>query len=376
MLQPIPDSALRQFWGSAGTLIELPPDSILAGLRLEEDILKKIQHWHQCLWQEIRGGQSGYPRQAVLETPALEDELLEIMASIPELAHQPRIRRQPTLCLTHDIDYLAPTVQMNLKRIVASRRLQWSRPGDQFLDSIIRLLQLDSDAAGGTGASTLFIPCPIPAQGWKNRLTQWLIDPSYRPTDRLFGELKCVIQRFDCQVGLHGSFLSLSHGLLAQERKMLEEALSRPIRMGRQHWLNLPDQDAMQRIQQGGLTIDSTLGWNGAVGFRGGFARPFPIVLEQGMLWELPLLLMDGPLFDDLKLDTRQVVAKSKALLEIVWQRGGCVAINWHDRAAHADYGWAEAYAEILDWSKAKGFVFHSISEAVATYQNDPMLCR
>jgi hypothetical protein len=175
----------------------------------------------------------------------------------------------------------------------------------------------------------------------------------------------------NCEIGLHGSYFSLEENLLERERQNLEQTFNRPVLMGRQHWLNLPGEASVERIFNAGITVDSTLGWNGSSGFRGGMARPFPILLSGGKhLWEVPLVLMDGPLFNDLGLDTDGVFAYAKKILQQVWVRRGMVAINWHERAAHPDYGWFEAYRRILEWAKGAGFQFAPISQATKPWTN------
>jgi hypothetical protein len=356
----------RQFLSCAATVFELPTEIQTADITVDPTYDREVQVWAKRLRQEIDGSKAGYPLQPVLSTPELEDRLLTIADSIPGLAGCRRKSLSPALCLTHDIDYLAPTLQMNLKRSVGERRLHWSPLGDHYLDSLRELLDLDAGAANRYGASTLFVPCPVPSKNILHRLQQWIIDPSYRPQDQLFARFKSLINEYNCEVGLHGSFFSLADRLLRREREVLEVALERPITAGRQHWLNLPYTDVISTIRESGMTTDSTLGWNGAVGFRGGFARVFPICTPHGALWELPLLLMDGPLFDDLRLRPDEVVDTAISMLEMVYQRQGCVALNWHDRAAHRDYQWSGAYARILDWAKDKGFRFLTVSEAIA----------
>ncbi len=106
------------------------------------------------------------------------------------------------------------------------------------------------------------------------------------------------------------------------------------------------------------------------MGFRGGMARPFQLALPSGdELWEVPMLLMDGPLFADMALDTEGVVEHSIRLLKEVKRRNGCVAINWHERACSPDYGWGKAYQRILQWAKDEGFRFQSLANAVLSYR-------
>jgi len=322
-----------------------------------------VHAWHTDFYSDITQSRAGYPRKAVKPTPVLEDALHRLLnqAGISPEWRKPTV---PTLCLTHDIDYLVPTLPMRLKRVISKREWPFFKSTEPYLDSIDTLLSLDADAGGGLGVSTLFIPAPFQSTHPKTRLMQWMIDPGYRLDSPLFQQLKRLIARYDATVGIHGSYFSLTEKRLSQEIKQLAQTFNRAIIHSRQHWLHLPDSHASASIHAAGIQLDSTLGWNGAVGFRCGLARPFPLIIPHAAqpLWEVPLLLMDGPLFDDMALSTNEAVTQSIELLTEVYERQGCVAINWHDRAAHPDYGWSEAYARILDWAKARGFRFTSFN--------------
>lgn len=351
--------ARDQFWLLLGTLYEVPPDGPARQALLSPASQDRAAKVVNSLWSDIRGSRRGYSLVGIKQQPFLEEELAAIASTMGLTA---RNAGAPTLYLSHDVDYLHPTLPLSMKTLVSERRFVPPRRHFEFLDSLQTLLEYDKRAAGRTGVSTLFVACPLPAKG-PRRLSQWLIDPSYRPgapsPGSHFRKLKELAKHYGCTVGLHGSFHSIEDGLLAQERRELAKAIGHDVVAGRQHWLNLSRSDSMQTIRAAGLTLDSTLGWNGGVGFRSGMARPFPIRLPNGQtLCEVPMLLMDGPLFCDLKLKTNEVVALAKALLGQVRDRNGGVSINWHERAAHADYGWGEAYRQILDWAKNEGFTF------------------
>jgi hypothetical protein len=333
-----------------------------------------IQHWYQAFCEDIYQSRAGYPLKSPRHTPDLEDRLLEIAESASLITQATPKPSVPTLCLSHDIDYLRPTLQMTLKRLMSQRRFSAQMFQTDFLASIEALLALDSKVSGAAPASTLFIARKERAATLKNQLVQWLIDPSYRYDDALGHQFLKLLERYTPEIGIHGSFFSLSEQLFEQERQALESILRRPIRMARQHWLNLPGEDALERLQSGGITVDSTLGWNGQVGFRAGMARPFPLLLKNGeTLWEMPMVLMDGPMFDDLKLSPQQVVTMAQGILSEVFARQGCVAINWHDRAAHQEYQWYDAYQEILHWAQEKGFRLSPIGKAIEERTGAPI---
>ena len=116
--------------------------------------------------------------------------------------------------------------------------------------------------------------------------------------------------------------------------------------------------------------MDSTLGWNDGCGFRGGMVRPFPILLENHkIIWELPLVLMDGSLFLNKKLKEKDILKLSLDLLSYVKKFNGMVSINWHERSASKKYStWFSVYKKILKKVKSDGFKFINIDEVYQKY--------
>lgn len=337
--------------------------------RLERECTREVESWFIEFRRDLFGSKNGYPLNGAREKPELENQLIKLSETLGiDKKFEPRTHK-PSLCLTHDIDYLRPTFRLGLKRLLGYRRLSLENLRGDYLCSIERLLELDRNIVGAKGGSTVFVANRIKAKKVSNRIKQWVLDPSYRLEEPLFEDLISLLSTYQCEIGIHGSFFSLEEGLLSEERGQLETRIRRNIRSGRQHWLNLSSENSFENIYKAGVLVDSSLGWNGAVGFRGGMARPFPLCLNNGkMLWEIPLLLMDGPMFDDMALTKDGVVRCAKKLLNEVCIRGGCVALDWHDRAAHAAYGWSEAYSEILDWARDRGFNFFGVSQAIKEY--------
>jgi hypothetical protein len=319
--------------------------------------------WHQDLFQ----AKSGYPIDGhYRKTPDLENEFIAHVSKARGLA-DPRSKGRPTLCLTHDIDYLESTAQMRIKRLISQRKAPWKGVGDNYLKSIQTLLECDRAFADTSAAvSTVFVAAPLRSGGPLERAKQWLIDPSYSRDEKNLPGFQKLISKFPTEIGLHGSYLSLGHQTLAEEKKELKNLFPKArLKSNRQHWLNCSSATELSEIQKSGFLVDSSFGWNGGVGFRGGFSRPFPVRTTAGCVWELPLLLMDGPMFDDMKLQTAEVVRFSTELLHSIESLNPMVAIDWHDRAAHSDYGWFDAYEQILGWAKKRGWLLTSIEGAM-----------
>lgn len=364
--------SVRQFLACARTLFDFEHEAdSLRAIESRQKAIDEIDQWYRDLRTDLLEARHGYPSRGPVRTrPELEDRLVGLLEGTAGVRRKPLAA--PVLCLSHDIDYLRPTAQLNLKRTIGYRKISLLRRRETFVASLRQLLETSASVAGRKGVATVFFAAPAPGKSWAKRLRQWVLDPSYRLHEPLFDAFLETVREFHCEIGLHGSFYSLEDDRLAEERAALEKRVGHPVAVGRQHWLNLAGPAPFDRIAASGVAVDSSAGWNGAVGFRGGFARPFPWLGEEGRrLWQVPLVLMDGPLFDDLALDEDRVVAKAKELLTPVRERGGAVALDWHDRAAHASYGWAGAYQRILQWAKEAGFQFSTLGAAVAERTRD-----
>ena len=341
------------------------------------DIKKQLELWGSCLAQKISFNEEmiqlyknwcddlvesryGYPKKAVKTTPYIEEFFLKLGG---DCAFQ---KRPPAVFLTHDVDYLYPTFVMWLKNALGRKRFSFACFGENYLASLEEYLKIDKDYIGGL-SSHLFVAAPIRPMCWYQFYAHYLIDPSYKISSKYGRKLHELIQEYKASVGIHGSFFSLSHsGSFEKEKDILENWAENLILFNRQHWLNISNLDELKRLYRAGIRFDSSLGWNGVLGVRGGFLRPYPIYLgEDEVLWEIPMLLMDGVLFDELRLSEKDVIDKAIDSLIKVRDVGGCVALNWHERTRVSSYGWGQAYDKILEWCKKQGFLFYSSSNMI-----------
>jgi hypothetical protein len=366
------EMAFRQAVACLGSFYEFPAGAAPEIRQKLDSERSGLLAWYTEFSSDIEDARLGYPAGVVRTAPDLEDQLLELAGKAFESMGAKRKNHEPALCLTHDIDYLQPTLQMRLKKAVGERKLSWPAARGTYLESIEKLLACDARAAGRGGVSTVFVASPSRVLNPARRAAQWLLDPSYSAKDAEFARLKDLIRRQACEVGIHGSFFSIERGLLREETERLAVDLGLSVKVSRQHWLNLPAPvrgRALEYVLEAGLRVDSTLGWNGRIGFRCGMARPFAIELESGArIAEIPMVIMDGALFEGLQGGSDEAVQRSTAMLDEVYRRRGCVAINWHDRAADPEYGWYDAYEKILDWARSKGFKFLTVSQGAAEF--------
>jgi hypothetical protein len=327
-------------------------------------LFQEGRDWVHKLWAQVDQSRRGYPLGLVpYASCSLEEELVEMLSSLG--ISSPLNSHEPTICISHDIDHLRPTKLVWAKQLISQRRFLFRFDSTDYLGAIEELLNFDAHVAG-LSTMTCFISNPIRSGGWSSRLMQSVIDPTYNIEDARMIPLLRLLTRSGSAIGVHGSFFSLAHDTFSWEKAGLEAQLKSRISLCRQHWLNLPrGRKDLSRIKAAGIQVDSTLGWNGKAGCRGGFYRPYPVVVGPSeFIWEMPLLLMDRTLHDGMRFSVDQVVDESCRILEEVFKKRGTVSINWHEAALHSDFGWGESYRQVLKWAKERGFAFKSI-EAV-----------
>ncbi len=137
----------------------------------------------------------------------------------------------------------------------------------------------------------------------------------------------------------------------------------------RMHWLFF-DADAPAKLEAAGYAYDSTLGYNGTVGYRSGAAQVFKPLTAQYLL-ELPLHIMDTALFypSHLNLSPRQAEAVVQPLLENAVEWGGVLTINWHDRSLAPERLWGDFYARLLGRLQEKNPWFATAAQTVAWFR-------
>jgi hypothetical protein len=289
----------------------------------------------------------GYTKKLYEFEPVLENELLDIVKRNDLFEDSLKRQFAPSICLSHDIDYLKPTLQMKLKRLIHDRK--YSSTESHYLNSLKILLDIDANYAKNPAAVTLFLANVTKSKSAIKKIKQWLLDPSYNWNDPLFSSFLALAKNYKVEFGIHGSFFSLEDKTLIEEVQKISKHIGKTVILGRQHWLRIP-KESFLTIYDSGLKIDSTIGWNNSLGFRGGFARPYPILLDNlNYIWEVPLAIMDGALFGPMALGNSESVNVCTKILEKVKECNGHVSIDWHDRAASLDYGWQEVYKQVLE---------------------------
>lgn len=167
-------------------------------------------------------------------------------------------------------------------------------------------------------------------------------------------EIRTIAER-GWEVGLHGS--SKAHNNrheLTREKEKLESVLGKSVTGYRNHGLHFKTPDTWKHLQDEGFLYDATLGYFDMVGFRNGMCHPFypynAQTKEYMNIMEIPLVVMDGTLFDYMRLDMEKAWAVTKHLIDTVEKNNGVMSILWHNTAFDDIFcpGWKSFYEKIL----------------------------
>ncbi len=358
----IPTIAKKQFL-SILSLSYIVSDEFLDFLEANEGAQQFLNSWYKLFEAQRDLVFAGYPKCEVYQEPYLEDLCISFLEKFSvRLEKVPHTR--PVIFLSHDLDYLWPTVQLRAKSFVRSksyRDLFYS--SKSFLKSVEAFLSFDK-LGGEESNSTVFVANPYPQSGIA-RIKQWVLDPSYNSEHPLFIELKELLRAYKPSIGIHGGYYSLSESTLVNEINGLEKSLGETIKLSRQHWLNLSEKQGHESLFNAGIRVDSSWGFNNHLAFRGGVGRAFPLyVNEEESLIEIPMLIMDGTLFYEMKLTEDEAYRKCCRVLDKVFERKGQVAINWHGRGADPHWSWISLYKKVVEYCQGKGFDFRKMPEA------------
>ena len=123
--------------------------------------------------------------------------------------------------------------------------------------------------------------------------------------------------------------------MLNLEKERLGKVSGKAILGGRQHYLRWKTPDTWRIWEKAGLKYDTTMSFADYEGFRCGICFPYkPFdVLENRVLdiWELPLTVMDGSLFDYQNLTPEEGFQRIKELIETVKKYSGVFVLLWHN---------------------------------------------
>lgn len=167
-------------------------------------------------------------------------------------------------------------------------------------------------------------------QGVKNS------DGNYSFEEKRMIDLFSKLKEEGCEIGLHGTVLSITNAEIMKESlKRLETASGISVKGIRQHRLLWKHPETAKIQQRIGFHYDSTLGFAAHEGFRNSYCYPFKLYdFEENKLidmWEVPLMVMDGTLFSYQRYSVEKSFTACESLLDEVKKFGGIFTVLWHN---------------------------------------------
>lgn len=296
------------------------------------------------------------------------------------------------VCLTHDVDAVS---LYSLKQSLRARKAQLLN-GDSTFQKVKSLMGVGIDLARAgvraeqqdplhcyerwlkaeknVGAHSTFFFWPGLSSVTKPHHT----DCTYNLYDSIvFDNQTCtvaeMIQEIDrrgWEIGIHPSWYSFDDAdELKRQKEALENALGHEIVSIRQHYLHY-DIRVTPRVQaEAGLRYDSTLGFNGNIGFRFGTSYAWKLHDLQSdtelPIVEIPLIIQDGALLNPLRgmcLDEDTAFGYVAQITEAVERVGGILTLLWHPNAVMNPSSW-NLWLRTLKYLKEKNAWFGSVRE-------------
>ncbi len=370
---------------------------VLFGTDGADDLVASAFFWlsgwqeHTCRQRDVHGRfPYGASLQAALGTASMpvvdayREMLAERLAATGFVPVRPRwAGRSWAFCPTHDIDYLrkwrpgilyregveyfllnraqSPLAE-RLRRLTASAR-QAVSGRDVFRSAMVRMADEVRRRAG--------------------RATYFFKAGAHGPRDVAYGLHGTFLQRFfeelhhdGFEIGLHPSYHAHDHASrMRSERSRLSAAAGVPVESVRQHYLRYDPAITPLLHAASGFVLDSSLGFAEHEAFRHGTCHPFlaydVAANAAGQVWEMPLCLMDGALFNRRHLGAEEARDVTETLLATCRRFGGVCTMLWHNTLwDEIDFpGWGGHFVDTLDAAAREGACLTSLRLALDAYR-------
>lgn len=188
------------------------------------------------------------------------------------------------------------------------------------------------------------------------------LDPYYKSSNKFLNRLIEKIIKNGHEVGLHGSYDSLSRDTLKSELQQLTaivggDQYSTGKLACRMHYLRWNPWTTARQLQKAGLVFDYSCGYADHPGFRCGTCKEFnpydPLNRETLSIKIIPTILMDVSLWGELYMDlseTDKMLQIARELIDQVKKVNGTFNLLWHN--SDLEYHWQKKlYLDILDYA-------------------------
>ncbi len=293
----------------------------------------------------------------------LVNEYFELLWNcIKEL--NPNLEKKPlwdgkdfALCLTHDVDVVQKYKPISVALTIGGLLLKQhslKKATARFVDNILVALQKKNDPF-----DTFDMILNLEQRYGATSTFFFMAEPDYSGGYCLDNsKVKNAIHKVSAsgaEIGLHAGYYSYNNLKVTSRQK---ENLTKSLKHGnygcRQHFLRWKTPDTWRIQEKCGLNYDTTLCFADHEGFRAGICHPFqPFDIKENRilnLWEIPLTIMDGSLFNYRKLTPKEGLTTIESYINTVKRYQGVMVLLWHNSFFDPDIypGWTDIYAEIL----------------------------
>ena len=178
------------------------------------------------------------------------------------------------------------------------------------------------------------------------------------------------------EVGQHINYYNyLDSGEIKKNKLRLENETGQKVLGCRSHYLRFDSQRSYNVLSKAGFLYDSSLGFSDSIGFRNGTAYPHipsQIINKNKPFYELPLIVMDGALFDGMKLTLTDGYRRIIFLLEEYSNQNAVITILWHTGTMNnIDYqGWGKVYKDLLLFLFKNNINVRKAEDVIIKYHN------
>lgn len=264
------------------------------------------------------------------------------------------------VCLTHDVDALYISKQVAVKKTLSSlKRYKFKKALDTFKVVFSRINKKWNPLWNFEEIIELEKKYNVKSTFYFLADSRNKFNSNYS-IESLKAELNSISKN-GWEIGLHGSYDAYDNlDQIRKEKEKLEQILGKEIISYRNHYLRFKTPGTWELFAKAGFKYDTTFGYADMVGFRNGTCHPFkPFNLNTNKeinILEIPLTIMDGTLFDYMKLSIEGAWEITKLLIDRVEKYNGIITILWHNTSFDNIFrqGLKGFYEKILEYCYKK----------------------
>ncbi len=204
------------------------------------------------------------------------------------------------------------------------------------------------------------------------------LNPNYKLEDKSMQKVLKLLKEKDCEVGLHGSYLSHNDpSLLEKEKNKLEKIWEKEIQSIRQHFLNFSGRKTSQIYNHLGFRYESNCGYVMNNGFFCQTSRPFYAIIPGSYkkVISVPMIYMDAVNLYFIPKEKHDIIDELTAYIRYLKQYNGIVAFNFHQRMISSVKLYQEIYEEVIHIIYQEGGEIISFDEMPDILEKSKALC-